>query len=432
MGKRTNQSKNPKMAKWVKAYDVYRSNGGHLNVKEYHRKKKILETDGIPYKSYWEYVRTDDVNKRKKTIQQRAEEEQMKHGTRMREYYDRLNRINVCEGRLYYLPAISFCFETPATTPMEKKCRYELMKKELPKICDNIKADDSFLEIEYDWLDWCNETYGANEALYIPPQIGKESGRPGDENTRTRRKRMCRRVDAFKAAQARHAMSMVNSGAGRKNVLIALDHFIGKFDGELQAKGLEPSGLRWQLREVNHSRAEELKKRKEGVVALAKAWDATKRDTVNHKGKPMVDDLDISRSERQAAFTEMREEILAQENRLVAQDFEESEYMHNMSLSEKMMWAANEHVVRTSKDSGPHRLDPFLERLLRTRGVDWRPKDTDAINKARREAKKKMKEKMEEKVASSEEEVVDSDDNADGLSEGSEEPTEEELAELYV
>ena len=53
----------PHMKKCINARKVYLAGGGHLNLKEFWSREKILEKYGISYRSYWNYA-TDKVPNR--------------------------------------------------------------------------------------------------------------------------------------------------------------------------------------------------------------------------------------------------------------------------------------------------------------------------------------------------------------------------------
>ena len=47
----------------VEARNVYLAGGGHLNLKEFWRRERMLEKHGIPYSNYWTYANDKALNR---------------------------------------------------------------------------------------------------------------------------------------------------------------------------------------------------------------------------------------------------------------------------------------------------------------------------------------------------------------------------------
>ena len=53
----------PHMMKCVNARRVYLAGGGHLNLKEFWRREKMLDKYDISYRSYWNYATNEVPNR---------------------------------------------------------------------------------------------------------------------------------------------------------------------------------------------------------------------------------------------------------------------------------------------------------------------------------------------------------------------------------
>ena len=96
---------------------------------------------------------------------------------------------------------------------------------------------------------------------------------------------------------------MLQSGVSRSELLIALDTLLRQYDHELEAQGIQPSGLRWQLRECNYSCQNGQGQTKKHIKMMEQKDSS-------------VLDLNISQSERGLACRKIKSEIYAQEKEL--------------------------------------------------------------------------------------------------------------------
>ena len=120
-----------------------------------------------------------------------------------------------------------------------------------------------------------------------------------------RRSRMEAKLRLFKLIQVRRSLSMLNSGVGRPALMVTLNVLLKKYDEELDQLGLEPSGLRGQLREANDCRRNDLRetRRKAKWAARTNIEDEIEEESEDEASTvASVDDLGISIEQRNASY----------------------------------------------------------------------------------------------------------------------------------
>ena len=164
----------------------------------------------------------------------------------------------------------------------------------LPEICNMMGASDEFLQNELDYKRRCDETVGFAKCYYIGPN---PYDIPNSKRTKQRLERMDSRLKNYKLVHTRHALSMLHSKVSETKLLVTLDTLIERYDRSLEAKGLQPSDLRWRLRACNHMNQKGCEQQKE------KELDIDDANTIDG----------LSLVERNAYCKQMREEIVNEE-----------------------------------------------------------------------------------------------------------------------
>ena len=144
-------------------------------------------------------------------------------------------------------------------TPAQKQYEKEQIIMLLPRVCLCMGADENFLRTELDFVERCFRSYGANEQPYHGPGMNDT---PLGKTTKNRRNKMTKGLGIFELTQTRRALSMLVAGAGRREILVAIDYLLRKYDQGLVTQGLQPSGLRSKVHETNHFLLKDLKNKK--------------------------------------------------------------------------------------------------------------------------------------------------------------------------
>ena len=210
-------------------------------------------------------------------------------------------------------------------TPAEKKQQFERCKRVLPRQCATILANGAFLEEELGLLMRCYSTFGFAQVPYMGPTIDETIGTVDSKaKTVKRRSRMEAKLRLFKLIQVRRSLSMLNSGAGRPALMVTLDVLLKKYDEELDQLGLEPSGLRGQLREANDNRRNDLKEMRRQAKWAARTIieDEIEEGSEDEDSTvASVDDLGISIEQRNASCQQIRAEMGEEEAVLADGEF---------------------------------------------------------------------------------------------------------------
>ena len=213
-------------------------------------------------------------------------------------------------------------FTNKKRSPALKKYVYEYRKSILPQICAMLGGDDNFLKKELEWVDTCHRTFGGSEVPYKYPS-SKEEGDAGGDETQRRWDWMHRRVEQFKLTQTRHALAMLQSRVNRPTLNVAIDTLLRKYDEGLQGRGLEPSNLRWQLRESNYNAIEEMEKRREESQESNGEGNNKKTEEDKEGEVPVIGDLGLTWDRVGDACRRIRSEISDESSRLDAADHAE-------------------------------------------------------------------------------------------------------------
>ena len=112
-------------------------------------------------------------------------------------------------------------------TPAQKAYEKKLLLKVVPRICFVMGADENFVRNEIDLIERCHRTYGIMEQPYRGPGINDT---PYGKTTKNRLRLMTRGLGIFELVQTRRALSMLNAGAGRREILVAIDYLLRKYD----------------------------------------------------------------------------------------------------------------------------------------------------------------------------------------------------------
>ena len=146
-------------------------------------------------------------------------------------------------------------------TEAERKSRQEFWERSLPRVCSVAMAGDEFLKVEQGLLHRCNKTYGSAQVEYQGPLLN-DDGTIDDSQTEERRLGLNAELRLFELVKARHDTAMMNSNSA---LMAATDYLLSRHDLDRQSMGMDPSGLRWRLRESNHlMEKKKLKRRKAG------------------------------------------------------------------------------------------------------------------------------------------------------------------------
>ena len=141
--------------------------------------------------------------------------------------------------------------------PETRRNWYKHWRDNLPRICALRQCDDDYLQAELDYLKMCEETRGHCDVLYIGPD-------PYEPHAMTLKRRywMRLKVERFNLVQIRHSLDMVSPGLTK--LLYAIDHLLWKLDEEYCKLGYdEPTGLRWEVRKINHERTKNKKRKRQ-------------------------------------------------------------------------------------------------------------------------------------------------------------------------
>ena len=143
------------------------------------------------------------------------------------------------------------------SSPETKRKWYKHWRDYLPRICALKQCDNDYLQLELDYLKECEETRGHCDVLYIGPD-------PYEPYAMTMKRRywMRLKVERFNLVQVRHSLDMVSPGLTK--LLYSIDHLLWKLDEEYRKLGYEePTGLRWEVRKINHERIKNKKQKRQ-------------------------------------------------------------------------------------------------------------------------------------------------------------------------
>ena len=194
-------------------------------------------------------------------------------------------------------------------TVVQKKTERDWWRINLPRYCAMIGGGEEFLREELIWLSKCSQTFGSSEVIYEGPSLN-EDGEAGGKRSQKRWRRMSALIKLFRQVQTRHALSMLNSTISCSKLLVALDFMLEKYDDGLMAKGMQPSDLRWRLRETNYQNQPE---------NLGTGAD--------------ISDLGVSDATCNMYCRQIRDELTASEGGMSTHDVEsrkDVEYHHNL------------------------------------------------------------------------------------------------------
>ena len=154
---------------------------------------------------------------------------------------------------------------------------------------------------------------------------------------------MARQLERFGLVQTIRALSLLHGQTCRRDILVAVDFLLQKYDRGLMAQGFEPLGLRAKLHDTNHIIQKEIQKKKR---KKQKGQEETQDWAVKDLEDFKLGDLSIFCKQ---LLSETKKEIAA---------LEETEH----SSLRMEIWENIQHVL-----AGPHTevdLEPLLKTLV--------------------------------------------------------------------
>ena len=128
------------------------------------------------------------------------------------------------------------------TRTQKRKLNQGHWEQRLPQLCTMMEKDVNFLNEELRLLRQCGCTFDSAEVRYNGPRPLETC-----DETFHRRARMETKINKFKLVQTRRALTLLHSGACYRELFVAIDTLLEKYDRVAEGQGLERSGLREQL-----------------------------------------------------------------------------------------------------------------------------------------------------------------------------------------